>query len=65
MDAPVIKWTMCCVFVPLQRAQLKQSAAALIPQSLLYVELPALDDPSVWKAGQRLADSPELLLPLL
>lgn len=35
------------------------------PLCLLYVELLALNGPSVRQAGQCLADGPELLLPLL
>lgn len=70
----MINWTtvclyfvldMCSVFAQLQKAPVKESAVGLITESLLYVELLALDSPSVRKAGQGLADSPELLFPLL
>lgn len=54
---------MYCVCLQWQR--LKQSAAALFPEPLQYVELLALDGPSVRETGQCLADGPELLLPLL
>lgn len=77
MDALVTKWTticpssasvkqihtMHCVFVQLHSAWLKLKVRS--PESLLYVELLALDCSSVREEGQRLADSPELLLPLL
>lgn len=45
----------------LQRIQMKQTAL----ESLLYVELLALDSPSVCETGQCLADGPDLLLPFL
>lgn len=45
----------------LQRIQMRQSAL----ESLLYVELLALDSPSVGETGQCLADGPDLLLPFL
>ena len=50
-------------FAVTERTQLRQSA--LVPGSLLYIELTALEGPSVRETGQSLADGPELLLPLL
>ncbi len=60
MYAPVTKLTL---FLQSLRAQLRESA--LLSGRLLYVELLALDSPSVREMGQCFADGSELLLPLL
>lgn len=56
MHAPAIKWTTFFIAVT-------ENTNAL--ESLLYVELLALDSPSVGETGQCLADGPDLLLPFL
>lgn len=70
MDAPVIKYSLSnfCIIkanTHLDYALCLCAVTLNMNESLLYVELLALDRPSVREKGQCLADGPELLLPLL